>query len=952
MKKILFFLLVCTAMCSALEMEQKGRDVIFRTSRLQATVRDGRIVHLTSLKDGFVFADGKQDEPSDTAGLGNMNGRELQLSHYHQLIGDHTQKHQNKLGRIQLYRRPDRRSQLSVKREKASVTLTWKGLADHKKYYPEDFISIRFREDEKGALCFTSRGASQEKGVFGMQVSLDNLVSSGRFILPVYGGTAYSAGEGPKMVMSFRHTMDFYEAPVMTFEAGKNAVGMWSEDPKFCMMHAFVRRGKKSASFAFEYLNLMPFDDLKKTESREIKLNVFPGGSYLAAARPYRDWYRKTFAKELAQRDSTWAVNICSMVNNQPRLNHSTNVDELARIAGKENILFMFYALRKEAFDTNLPDHTPRPQVVKAVEELHRKGLRAMGYCIPFCVNKNSPLFKKDDLAKITLTKRHQIDNYQAIRDMGGQRWDNVPNGKLLYLDPLSVAWRRYIIPIHIRMLKESKLDALYEDTLGVAQDYGNGVINGASGPYGATLMAKELKAALKVPFATEYGHASSAFVSNWALIQAKIRLNTMYLLHNRYPLATYLFGYRPWAFPKLNETGKRGDLGKHLALSSADSLGGLGHFSFGPYLFLPGKYTMKSGMRDLCNLQAALYAQRGLRPYFPEEGFPEGVRSMFTDRKGGKYCYYDDGKLQQLCGPDGAALYGRLDSAEVLAHKDLTIPGWPVTDKGKLNSLDPETRYALFPGKDTGTALKTPALEKDVKVVTYRQLKDLLCLELEGKNGKKKTVVSLTLDKNFKHLWINGVKQKKSSGRFEVSLPGCITAAAAESVPGNTVSLVAAASGLKVGERAFPTEIRRVYFNQKMYQLDAGEIKYLDQLVKVKDKDTVFTVSYIYPPTGTRLSNASSVKILVNGQPAGEEFKAAEMLNPRKHPRYRYDNRFVTWRIPLGKFAGQSVLVSVRVDDEGDGYDDLQFLSVPRLTSGEQIFRMEKKALPVKRRK
>ena len=45
----------------------------------------------------------------------------------------------------------------------------------------------------------------------------------------------------------------------------------------------------------------------------------------------------------------------------------------------------------------------------------------------------------------------------------------------------------------------------------------------------------------------------------------------------------------------------------------SAAALCGIGHFSFGPYLYLPGRYTMKSGFRDLCNLQAALFCRLGL---------------------------------------------------------------------------------------------------------------------------------------------------------------------------------------------------------------------------------------------------------------------------------------------------------------------------------------------------
>ena len=565
-----------------------------------------------------------------------------------------------------------------------------------------------------------------------------------------------------------------------------------------------------------------------------------------------------------------------------------------------------------------------------------------MGYCVPFCVNKNSPLFRRDGLEKITLTKRHRIDNYKNFRDNGGETWAKVPDGKLLYLDPLSEAWREYIVRNHVEMLKANTLDALYEDTLGVAFDHGNGVIGGISGPMGTFVMARLLKKALHVPFATEYGPATVAFVSNWPLIQAKRRPISPYLLHHRHPLSPYLFGYRVWAFPSLNETGASGDFNHHLAASSADGLCGVGHFSFGPYLFLPGKYTMKSGFRDLCNLQAALFCRLGLVPYFPESRFPEGVISMFTDRLNRKYTYRDDGHLQQLCGPDGKALYGRLDGKDALAHNDLTIPGWPVTEGKSPVSLDPQVRYALFPGRDTGTSLKLGRLPAGVRLKTYRETDELLVLELVAADPAIKSCeISFELPSGWSRLRINGKEISSRKGVFRGDLPICLWSARERETTGGCISLTAAGSGLKVGERKFPTEIRRRFGGQDMYQIDAGEIKYWDRVVEVKSPDAVLEFSYIYPKTGTRLSNASKVSVEINGVPVGTAFTVARPNPPRTMPRYVYDNRKTTFRAPLGSYAGKSVLISIRIDDCGNGYDDFQFLSVPAIGRGSQNWSM-----------
>ena len=943
-------LCLCAALCAAfavhgLEMTRRGRDVILTTARMTVTVRDARLVRLTVRRDGFVLADSAKDAPSDVAGMGTMTGKEDLLSRYHGYITEQNQPSRLliKPGRTPLYRRPGGRSRLSAAMKDGAAVLTWTGLEDGKDFHPEDVITIRFREDPAGALVFSGTGESNGKGVFSLQIPIDNLIPSGRFILPVYGGLEYSAGRGPELVMGFIHAMDFYQAPVMTFEAGKHALGLWCEDATFRQFFAFLQRRKGGASFSFEFPNLMPFDALRTAATNEMKLDVFPDAGYLAAAAPYRAWYRSTFAKEISRRDGTWAKNIGAVVNNSTSgLRHSTNPEELIEICGKENILFMFYGLRKPPFDVDLPDHTPRPVVLKGIAELHRLGVRVMGYCVPFCVNKNSPLFKRDHLEKITLTKRHRIDNYRNFRDRGGEKWDNIPDKKLIYLDPLLPAWRSYIVKNHADMLKASGLDALYEDTLGAGFDHGNGVIDGISGPMGSTVMAKELKKALRVPFATEYGPAFIAFASNWALIQSKRRPISNYLLHHRHPLAAYLFGYRVWAFPTLNATGPAGDFEKHLAVSSAGALCGIGHFSFGPYLYLPGRYTMKSGFRDLCNLQAALFCRLGLVPYFPAGRFPEGVVSMFTDRQNRQYRFCDDGFLQQLCGPDGRALYGCLDGRDSLEHGDLTVPGWPVVEKGRPVSLDPRSRYALYPGKDTGTVLKVGRLPAKVRLKNYRETEELLVLELESADPAVKACdITIALSPDWPELLINGRKSPRREGTLRIGLPGQLVAFKKAQDTGKTVSLIASGTGLKVGERRFPSEVRRRFAGETMYQIDAGEIKYLDRLVEVKSADAVFEFSYIYPRTGTRLSNASKVSVEVNGVRVGEEFAAARANPPRVMPRYVYDNRKTTFRVPLGEFAGKSVLVSVRIDDCGNGYDDLQFLSVPRIVGGAQRWSM-----------
>ena len=313
-KILLFLLSFISLQLFALDVKQDGRKIHVTTKTLKAVIENAAVTHLTDLSGKIIISDSKLNELSGTSGLGNMNGMPKVLSKYHRKHGEENILPPHSLEKVPLYRRPDHRSILTVKKTGAEYIVSWKGLSNGGKYYPEDMIQLKLREREDGTLGISGFGISKENGVFGLQIPLENIRKECNFVLPTFGGMFYK-GDSPKRgLMTFMMDQMYYDAPVMTLEYGSHAVGLWSEDHTFRQLFAFFRRGERSNAFALELMNPMPFEAHLEIRQPELFLNIFPDSGWIGAATPYRNWYQKQFAEQIAIRDGSGSDKINMIV--------------------------------------------------------------------------------------------------------------------------------------------------------------------------------------------------------------------------------------------------------------------------------------------------------------------------------------------------------------------------------------------------------------------------------------------------------------------------------------------------------------------------------------------------------------------------------------------------------------------------------------------------------------
>ncbi|MBR2439885.1 MAG: hypothetical protein IKB25_06810 [Lentisphaeria bacterium] len=948
--KALFFLLSFVSLqLFALDVKQDGRKIHVATKTLNAVIENAAVTHLADHSGKIIISDSKLNELSGTSGLGNMKGMPNVLSKYHRKHGEENILPPHSLEKVPLYRRPDHRSILTVEKTGAEYIVSWKGLSNGGKYYPEDMIQLKLRERADGTLGIRGTAVSKENGVFGLQIPLENIRKECNFVLPAFGGMFYR-GDSPKRgLMTFMMDQMYYDAPVMTVECGSHAAGFWSEDPTFRQLFAFFRRGERSNAFALELMNPMPFEAHRKISQPELLLNVFPDSGWIGAAAPYRNWYQKQFAKEIAIRDGSGSDRINMIVctrggSLKQNLSYYDWKKMQKNFGGK--MFFGFWHLRNEGFDRELPDYTLHPDTVESVQFLQKHNIKTSGYFNPICVNYNSRKFKADKLNSFVLTRINTVDNYNAGKAgdisiyLGGtvdagtaqNRFSGIPDGRILYLDPLSKKWRNYIINIGENFKNETGLDYLYVDCLGVVNDPGNGLVDGKTGAEGIADMAKELLNRCKVSFMTEYGAAPIAFASKWPFVSSGRHVNIkpffLHRLHNQRPMSAFLFGYRPFGY-ELTQT--KNEAQYHLAEAVADATSGVGFAR-------SDSCEIFSGFKNHLFIRAKVFTDNELQPYYPPRKYPENILAMYKDSKGRIFRYYDDGKLQMMLNPDGKALYGRLNGASSFSNPDLGISKWPLRNGATSFGLDPEKHYALYPcapGLEK-SSVNVPKTSVPVRLKYYYETPHYAYLEL---NPVKEKTANITFqpDQKYKKVYINGIWMEISEKKFTVkaTLPVRCIFSDGKEVPADTFRFVSDTSGLEE-EKSIPIgKPKRIFFNKKFYLTKPAQSVLLDGLYDVKsgnDAIDFYTQNIQY---GSRISDASVVTVLINGIPV-KSYDAAPKKNPvanyrNRLKRYMFDYNLYHWRIPLGKYAGDKVLITIKIDSKGYEHDDMQIVSVPQ---------------------
>lgn len=935
-------LLLCLALTSVAAppaaFQRQGDTVIVSTARLSATFSQGRIIHLVNRSNGEIFADQKLAEPSYTAGLGRMTNKVAELSRIHFPWGETLLNQHLEHRATAIYHTPSQQSRLELQESPDGIIITWTGLANTEGFFPDESLRLTVGQDELGAMTITAY-AKADDGVFGVQVPIENIVNTGTFVLPTFGGLEYP-GKGRQALMTFKDSTLFYEAPLMTFELNGSSLALWKEDVRMRPFFAFFTRQANSCAFALESINLIPYENLTEIQAPTLKLDIFPGGDWLAAARPYRNWYHRTFADDIAKRDSIdWANRINVISDGGDRSDEA--LAKIASLMPKEQVLLHTWQARKEGFTTNIPDYTPKDNYPAEVDRVHRHGFKMMAYTCTICAVYQSPAWIRDNVGDFFLTRKNCITRYNGGKEnisenlvgtvnftTGQDQFKDMKPKQFLYGDPLSKGWRDY----YCRIIKEfnavTGTDANYQDTSGCSGDTGNGIVDGLAGAQAFSAMIRDLQKTMpETPMASEFGPQAIGFGVKWPLNYAQVWGGEAYRrsrIHRHRPLTPFLFGYLTW-IPIINAND---DFHKHVISASSDALSGMGMFN-------SSVLDAKAGFDGHLLLRSQVFAQNRLIPYYPDTRYPPQVRAMYQDDKGRVFSYVDDGNLQMMLDPDGKPLYGRVDGVTHITQRDLYLPGWPIQSNGNIYNLDPKKSYALFPKSgDISFPVTIPPLPPEVALSRYYTTGQFAYIELQTPDNKE-TEATFQLQPGYRKAFLNDQEIPLTSPlRVKAAAPLRLFLTNGEDTPFNTIRKISPDDGLQHGVDEPLPAMKRSMAGRTFYFVNYYQNKSLDSVLTVSDPNSVLELCLIN--TQAQYGNGSIVRLLINGR----EIRSFDCIVPNPEatpdrkdvPKKIFDQQLRQWLVPLRDFAGKQILVTVQVDNKAENNADSQWITIPKL--------------------
>ena len=905
----------------AMEYTIKDRTVAVRTEKNSFSVRDGVVTQIPGMK-----TDGPANVP---AGLGVLRDVDL-LRSGHMPWGEPA-LNQNLKADFSFvnYFRPGPESKLTAARDGDGILLTWTGLGNGKEFLPDAVFRLKISEREDGAVRVKASGSCKNGGVFAAVVAFAE-VDSRNLYVPTLGGMRYPAGS--PAILTFG-SPPYLEAPFAGIENGEGkTLGVWMEDPSFRPHFVGAARSAKGFAPYFEINTLMPFGDKTEISAPEVLFQVFPGG-WKAAATPFRQYYARQFRKETAVRDGVaWAQKIGVLTGVEARIPADADLKKIADLYGRDKVLLMVWNARAPGWDQNLPDWTPREHYVDGVRRAHENGIRVMAYVNICCANWQSEAWKRYGLDKFFLTRKNSLYQYKDIKtktrakamSIGNNDYSNAPDlmqgftpGKLLYGDLLSPGWREFHARLMRQWNKETGTDANYEDTSGTTGDHGNGTVNGLSAGQGDAVGDAEQIRLLQrtqpqVPSAGEFAPAPVAFGILWPLNYPTVYGNHPFRvsrLHRQVPLTDYLYGYRQL----LTDNRGYSDFLKYLQGAVGDSVGGFGFISSDFILRKTLPEIQESRTFDgLLHRRALLFCRKELQQYFPEGDYPKNISCMYRGTDG-IYSFYDDGHLQKMTGPDGKAVYGRVNGISRV-ETELAPVNWPFRSGKILSGLDPKAYYALFPEKDD-TAFSAETLPEHVFLTRYFETPDAAYLELDS-DRLKETELTLKVRDGFETCLANG-KPWKPGSPLKAKLPLRIIAFGRNA--GKAFAFPVLASGQMCGKPAEYEKLPVKQVKKREMRLLNGEDSVLAIPVKITGENLVFEAIvqdgsniFMHPHDGIVL------RLKINGETV-KEIDTTRGVTPtwtgdREARKLMFDQRPRKWTIPIGKQfgKGETVLVSI----------------------------------------
>ena len=369
------------------------------------------------------------------------------------------------------------------------------------------FIAV---DENTNDLLIEQEGVSDTEGVYGIQWGCGNLdVKNLDLILPAEGGQIVDA-MSPIISKNFSYPnwkTGGWEAQLAILQGKQGGFFVRGTDETFQFKALHYEKNVESFALGFETQNQAPFDALTTAQSVTWRLNAY-SGNWRVPARYYRDWMERTFKPWRLSEMPSWVQGIGLVV-----IYHGGDIgilNRLAELVDPSKTLLYLTDWRKDDFDVNLPDYTPKSGFGHFIETSRRHGFRIMLHTNLVGISPHHPLY--------TDLQRFQFRDPED-GDLIGWKWEQPAHPQRhAWVNLANSAFREFFVQQLKQVWEEYRVDAFHLDVSHAVVNDANGLIEGANAGQGNVLMHTELAESMPgVVFSGEHLHEVTFFRESFA---------------------------------------------------------------------------------------------------------------------------------------------------------------------------------------------------------------------------------------------------------------------------------------------------------------------------------------------------------------------------------------------------------------------------------------------------
>ena len=581
-------------------------------------------------------------------------------------------------------------------------------------------------EAHTGDLLIGGSGASDIASVYGFQWGCENLdITNLKLILPVDGGQVIDASS-PITPRRFDYP-GLWEAQLAILQGQQGGFFVRGADETFQFKRLDCQKDSESIALNFQTHNQAPWDTLTTAKSVVWRLNTY-AGDYRVPAQIYREWMETTFKPWRLSDMPVWVQDI-GLVTIQASFDLKT-LDRLAEQVDPTKTLLYLVGWRKDGYDVNYPDYTPRDGFGDFVKAAHGHGFRVMPHANLVGISPYHPLYPE--------FQAFQFRDPWSEEPIGW-KWDEIDSPKRhAWINNASSKFRNLFVQQLKEVWEKYRVDAFHLDISHVVVNDANGLVEGLNSAQGNVLLHKELVEAMPgVAFSGEWLHEVTFFRESFA--QRRPVETTPH------PISAFLFSpytlpYGHLGLPSLEDN----PLSYQNFLNSYESWGIL------PTVRIWGLRELNGHLTQQILSVARAWQELGLKPDFESDWGPDTLFQYIT-QTGETVTYQRTTAGSTLSLPNNAGYERVFGVTQVQTHRSL--PHWRAYDDTTLLGLDPNKSYLLSDAPRDLSQVHINSLPPGVSVTETRVTENAALFRLE------KTNVSLEIDLLLKlHLARTGI--------------------------------------------------------------------------------------------------------------------------------------------------------------------------------------------------